>query len=68
MTSTLAVYQARLLELVRSPRTPAQIRDELAADPRLAILRPYIATLDDRALEVARELVARWGTSEPVSS
>ncbi len=63
-TSTLAAYQARLLEMVRSQRTPNEMRAELAADPELAVLRPYIQGLDDRALEVARELVVRWGAPD----
>lgn len=58
------MYQARLLEMVRSQRTPTQMRTELAADPNLKTLRLYIEGLDDRALEVARELVARWGAPD----
>lgn len=61
----LRCWQARLLELLRAGEEPAAIRAALLADPRLAPLQAYAASLDLHALAVAVELVAKWAPGPP---
>ncbi len=58
--ATLARYQRALLSSLRDGDDPARVRARLSADPELAPLADYIASLDDDALRVARQLVAKW--------
>ena len=58
--ATLAHYQRALLTCLRDGDDPAQVRARLSSDPKLAALREYIASLDDDALLVARQLVGKW--------
>ena len=60
MTDVQARYQAALLGLLREDMPASTLRDTLLADPTLAELAEYIASLDLHALVVARELVAKW--------
>jgi hypothetical protein len=53
-------WQTRLLELLREGRAPAVIQAALLAEPELAPLHAYAASLDLHALAVAVELVAKW--------
>jgi hypothetical protein len=58
-------WQARLLELLREGRGPAEVRAALLADSELQPLHAYAAGLDLHALAVAAELVAKWGPARP---
>ena len=58
--ATLAAYQKALLICLRDGATPAQVRARMLADPQLAPLHDYVRTLDDDALVIARQLVAKW--------
>ena len=58
--TTLARYQRALLTSLRDGDDPPRIRARLSADPGLAPLADYIASLDDDALIVARQLIAKW--------
>lgn len=58
--ATLAHYQRALLTCLRDGDDPATIRARLGSDPRLAGLTDYIASLDDDALVVARQLITKW--------
>lgn len=59
--TALATWQRVLLQRLGAGDEPDAIRRALLAEPDLAALCDTIAALDDRALHVARALVARWG-------
>lgn len=56
----LARYQARLLELL-AEKPPAAVAAELKADPALGELGAYADDWDPRMVELAAELLERWG-------
>lgn len=57
----LASFQAALLELLHQDLPAAEILRRLQSDAVFEPFRSYIATFDVRAVEVARELVQKWG-------
>ena len=57
----LAHFQATLLDLLSRGLTPQQVIDHLQRDPQLADFQAYIATFEPRMVEVAIELVQKWG-------
>ena len=61
---TLARFQATLLDLLSRGLPPAEIVDRLRADSELAPYADYVATFEPRMIEVAVELVAKWGRRE----
>lgn len=64
MSDAAAVYQRELIRLLRAGVPPEEICTVLRADPALAELSDYIATLDHHALTVAAQLVAKWADSD----
>ncbi len=59
--SNLAHFQATLLDLLDQGLPPAEITATLQNDPLLAEYAGYISTFEPRMVEVAIELVAKWG-------
>ena len=59
----LATAQRRLLELLRGGDPPQAIARSLAEEPAFAPFQPHYAAWEPRAVEVAAELVARWGVA-----
>jgi hypothetical protein len=57
----LARFQDRLLELLAAGKKPREVRKAMLADETLAEFHPYIETMDDPMLEVAAELIGKWG-------
>jgi len=60
----LARFQATLLDLLSKGQQPQSIIDHLRSDRELADFAEYVATFEPRMLEVAIELVAKWGRRE----
>jgi hypothetical protein len=58
----LARFQDRLLELLAAGKTPEAVRAELLADPSLEEFHPYVEAMEPHMLDVAAELVKKWGT------
>jgi hypothetical protein len=59
--SSLAHFQTKLLDLLDRVEDPQAIVRELQSDPRIAEYAAYIATFEPRMVEVAVELIAKWG-------
>jgi len=59
----LALFQHRLLQLLWENSNPAEIRQALLDDAALAEFHGYVRGMDDRMIEVAAELVRKWGRS-----
>jgi len=57
----LAAVQARLLELLDAHDDPAEVLAALRADPSLAAFADWFDGWDPRMVEVAAELVKKWG-------
>jgi hypothetical protein len=57
----LARFQAALMELLSEPLSPGATRARLRADPAFAPFDDHVATFELRAIEVASELVRKWG-------
>jgi hypothetical protein len=62
--ASLAHFQAVLLDLLDRGHAPEQLVAQLQQDPSLAEYVDYISTFEPRMLEVAIELVAKWGRRE----
>jgi len=60
----LARFQAALLDLLAQGYPPELIIAQLRSDPQLAAYADYVATFEPRMIEVAIELVAKWGRRE----
>ena len=60
----LAAFQAALLNLLAKDLPPAELRHRLTADPAFAPYQDYIATFEPRMVEVAAELVKKWGVRQ----
>lgn len=60
---TYSYFQDRLLQLLWEMETPARVRAALLADAKLEPFRDYIEQMEDRMIEVAAELVHKWGRS-----
>ena len=58
---TIANYQSKLLELLDTKQTPDEIKEELLKDQDLKELHDYLSKIEPRMLEVASELVKKWG-------
>ncbi len=59
--TTLDGYQSLLLESLDEHEHPEDAKEALMREPRLEIYRPYIATFEPRALEIAHAMVRQWG-------
>ena len=57
----LAAFQAALLELLHQDLPAAEILRRLQSEAVFEPFRSYLATFDLRAVEVAGELVQKWG-------
>jgi hypothetical protein len=57
----LANFQAALLELLDTQQDLKDMRSQLQQNPAFAVFQEYINTFDDKMLEVAAELVKKWG-------
>jgi hypothetical protein len=57
----LANFQAALLELLDTQQDLKDMRSQLQQNPAFAPFQEYINTFDDKMLEVAAELVKKWG-------
>jgi hypothetical protein len=60
----IACFQERLMRLLRDGLPPEEIRAALLADKELAGFRDYINAMEPRMLEVANELIVKWGVAE----
>ncbi len=58
---TSAYFQKRLLDLLNQIDDPEKILFLLRTDPSLGPYRAYIETFESRMVEVAVELVRKWG-------
>ena len=59
----LALFQSRLLQLLWEEDDPEAVRRALLGDSALAEFHGYIKSMDTRMIEVAAELVRKWGRS-----
>ena len=57
----LASFQSSLLELLDSNLSPEEMLDRLQTDPQFAEFRSYTDTFELPMVEVASELVKKWG-------
>lgn len=57
----LALFQARLLDLLAQDLPPEEVRASLAADPEFAAYADYIRAMEPRMIGVAAQLVRKWG-------
>ncbi len=58
----VARFQDRLLELLAAGKTHEQVRAELLADEKLKEFHAYVEAMEPHMLDVAAELVRKWGT------
>ena len=61
----LAEFQAALLELLDEPLSADEIISRLQNDAVFAPYRRYIDTFEPRMVEVAAELIKKWGRRSP---
>lgn len=59
--SLIAEFQSSLLELLDRSERPEDVIRALRADRRFAELSEYIDSFEPRMVEVAQELVSKWG-------
>jgi hypothetical protein len=57
----LATFQASLLEILSVESEPAEVLKMLERLPMDSAMAEYIATFDPRMVQVAADLVKRWG-------
>ena len=57
----LALFQARLLDLLAQDLPPEEVRARLAAAPEFAPYADYIRAMEPRMIGVAAQLVRKWG-------
>lgn len=57
----LAAFQAALLHLLAEDLPPEEFRRRLKSDAAFEPYQDYIATFEPRMIEVAAELVKKWG-------
>lgn len=57
----LESFQAILLDALATGESAEAVRARLLAMPALAAYHAYIASFDPRMIDVARELVNKWG-------
>ena len=57
----LAAFQDALLDLLDRGLPVEQIEERLREDPAFAAFRDYADSIEPRMLEVAGELVRKWG-------
>ena len=57
----LAAFQGALLNLLAEDLPSEELRRHLTTDPAFAPYQDYIATFEPRMVEVAAELVKKWG-------
>ncbi|GDY10764.1 MAG: hypothetical protein DWI21_04795 [Planctomycetota bacterium] len=61
----LSKFQAVLLDTLSESRTPEDWLTALLASPSSAPFRDYVAGFQPPMLEVASELINKWGRSSP---
>lgn len=61
----LAAFQDALLDLLDQGLPVEAVRERLREDPAFAAFRDYAAAIEPRMLEVAGELVRKWGRRAP---
>ena len=61
----LAAFQDALLDLLDQGLPVEAVRERLREDPAFAAFREYAAAIEPRMLEVAGELVRKWGRRAP---
>lgn len=59
----LALFQHKLMQLLWEVDDAEEIRAALLADATLSEFHAYIKGMDSRMIEVASELVHKWGRS-----
>ncbi len=64
----LANYQIALLEYLDKGESAEDVLERLKSDPVFTPYLDYIGTFDLRMVEVASELVRKWGRREASSS
>jgi len=57
----LAYFQAELLTLLASGKSPEEIKRQLLADERLQSFADYIQSFEPPMIDVAVALVKKWG-------
>lgn len=60
----LAAFQDALVATMAEKIDEPRRRQQLAADPRAAPFREYVASFDARCVEVTALLMQRWGERE----
>ena len=65
---TLDEFQAALLELLDQPLAPDEILARLKTDEAFVPSREYVETFEPRMVEVAAELVKKWGRRSATTS
>lgn len=61
----LGAYQAALLEALDTGLPPREIKELLLRDERARPFADYVATFDERSIEVLAKLLAIWGVRTP---
>lgn len=61
MADTLAHFQSRLLQALWEEEDAEAVRRVLLADDSLAEFHAYVEGMETRMIEVACELVRKWG-------
>lgn len=62
----LAYFQEKFLELLWNETDPEEIRCALLSDPKLMEFQAYIEAMDAHMIEIAHELVHKWGVGGEV--
>ena len=62
---SLERFQSRLLEELWDGENAEEIRAKLLSDDSLSEFHAYIRSMDARMIEVAAELVRKWGLGHP---
>ncbi len=58
---SLAYFQSKLLFLLDSPISEAELIETLKTDPKLSEFRAYIESWEPRMVDLARRLTNKWG-------
>lgn len=66
MDDTLSYFQARLLDLLASELSEAEVLEQLKADPELAEFEEYISSWEPRMVNLAQHLTKKWGVKDEI--
>lgn len=60
-SSNLKEFQDLLVTILEQEENPDEVISKLLSDKRFEQLKPYIEAFDSDMIEVAQELVRKWG-------